>query len=94
MHIVINQLNFIFWNTKLIKLDITNKYYFMNITKNIEDYLKAIYNLTYEENVEKLGTNHLADFMGLSPASVSVMIKKMKDKQLVAYEKYGKIYRV
>lgn len=69
----------------------SNKYYFMNITKNIEDYLKAIYHVSHEEDVKKLGTNQLADFMGLSPASVSVMIKKMKDKQLVAYERYGKI---
>ena len=69
----------------------SNKYYFMNITKNIEDYLKAIYHVSHEEGVKKLGNNQLADFMGLSPASVSVMIKKMKEKQLVVYERYGKI---
>lgn len=63
----------------------------MNITKNIEDYIKAIFNLTNEEGVKKLGTNQLADYLRLSPASVSVMIKKMKDKKLIEYEKYGKI---
>ena len=63
----------------------------MNITKNIEDYLKAIFNLTHDEDVRKLGTNQLADNLELSPASVSVMIKKMKEKKLVDYEKYGKI---
>ncbi len=63
----------------------------MNITKSIEDYLKAIFNLTHEEDVKKLGTNQLADHLGLSPASVSVMIKKMKDKGLIDYERYGKI---
>ena len=63
----------------------------MNITKSTEDYLKAIFNLTHEGDVKKLGTNQLADHLGLSPASVSVMIKKMKDKQLVDYERYGKI---
>ena len=63
----------------------------MNITKSTEDYLKAIFNLTHEGDVKKLGTNQLADNLGLSPASVSVMIKKMKDKQLVDYERYGKI---
>ena len=63
----------------------------MNITKNIEDYLQAIFNLTHKEDVKKLGTNQLADYLGLSPASVSVMIKKMKEKQLVDYERYGKI---
>lgn len=63
----------------------------MSITRNIEDYIKAIFNLTEEEGVKKLGNNQLADYLGLSPASVSVMIKKMKDKKLVDYERYGKI---
>ncbi len=63
----------------------------MIITKNIEDYLKAIFNLTQDEDVKKAGTNQLADNLGLSPASVSVMIKKMKEKKLVDYERYGKI---
>ncbi|MCP4884525.1 MAG: metal-dependent transcriptional regulator [Flavobacteriales bacterium] len=63
----------------------------MNITRNVEDYLKAIFYLTQEFDYEKVGTNQLAEHLGLSPASVSVMIKKMKDKDLVDYEKYGKI---
>ena len=63
----------------------------MNITRNVEDYLKAIFYLTQEIDYEKVGTNQLAEYLGLSPASVSVMIKKMKDKGLVDYEKYGKI---
>ena len=63
----------------------------MNINKNIEDYLKAILNLSQQSGVKKLGINQLAEYLGLSPASVSVMIKKMKDKGLVLYERYGKI---
>ena len=63
----------------------------MNITRNVEDYLKAIFYLTQDVDYEKVGTNQLAEYLGLSPASVSVMIKKMKDKDLVDYEKYGKI---
>jgi DtxR family Mn-dependent transcriptional regulator len=63
----------------------------MNITKNVEDYLKAIFYLTQEFEFEKVGTNQLAEHLGLSPASVSVMIKKMKDRDLVDYQKYGKI---
>ena len=69
----------------------SNKYNLMNITKNIEDYLKAIFYLTQEFEFEKVGTNQLAEYLGLSPASVSVMIKKMKDKDLVDYQKYGKV---
>lgn len=63
----------------------------MNITKNVEDYLKAIYYLVQELEFERVGTNQLAEHLGISPASVSVMIKKMKDKHLVDYQKYGKI---
>ena len=63
----------------------------MSLTKNIEDYLKAIYYLIHEGGHQKAGINQLAEFLGLSPASVSVMIKKMKEKQLVHYQKYGKI---
>ena len=47
----------------------------MNITKNIEDYLKAVFHLIKEEKIDRLGTNQLADYMDLSPASVSVMLK-------------------
>jgi len=63
----------------------------MDITKHVEDYLKAIFHLTYEDEIERVGTNQLAEQLKLSPASVSVMIKKMRDKGLVDYQKYGKI---
>jgi DtxR family Mn-dependent transcriptional regulator len=63
----------------------------MKLTKNIEDYLKAVFQLIHEENREKVGTNHLAEHLDLSPASVSVMLKKLKEKGLIDYEKYGKI---
>ena len=63
----------------------------MNITKHVEDYLKAIFHLIYEDEIQRVGTNQLAEQLQISPASVSVMIKKMKNKGLVDYQKYGKI---
>lgn len=63
----------------------------MKITSNIEDYLKAIFHLIYEDEMQKVGTNQVADYLKLSPASVSVMLKKLKEKELIDYEKYGKI---
>ena len=63
----------------------------MDITKHVEDYLKAIFYLTYEYDNQRVGTNQLAEQLKISPASVSVMIKKMKDKGYVDYQKYGKI---
>lgn len=37
------------------------------------------------------GTNELAANLGVKPASVNNMLKKLKEKKLVNYEKYGKI---
>ena len=63
----------------------------MKLTSSIEDYLKAIFHLCSESPDQKAGTNQLAEFLQLSPASVSVMLRKLKQKQLVDYRKYGKI---
>ncbi len=63
----------------------------MDLTKNIEDYLKAIFSIASLNNTSKVGTNELAEYLGLSPASVSSMLKKMKAKSLVHYEKYSKL---
>ena len=63
----------------------------MKLSKNEEDYLKALFQITIEESNKKAGTNQLAEYLGLSPASVSNMLKKLKEKGLVDYEKYGKL---
>lgn len=57
-----------------------------------ENYLKALFRLTCE-NKQKLeaGTNELATHLGVKPASVNDMLKKLKEKKLIDYEKYGKI---
>lgn len=51
-----------------------------------EDYLKQIYLLT--ESTPMAGTQALADRLGVAPASVTVMIQKLGDMELVAYEQY------
>lgn len=63
----------------------------MLLTKTEEDYLKALFHLIAEQGSEKAGTNQLAEFLGLAPASVNNMLKKLKAKDLVDYEKYGKL---
>ncbi len=63
----------------------------MTITKNIEDYLKAIYAVGNQHGTNKVGTNELAEYLNLSPASVSNMLKKMREKKLVTYQKYSKL---
>ena len=54
------------------------------VSATIEDYLKAIYDLG-ESGVK---TQSLADALSVSAASVSGMLKKLSDLNLISYEKY------
>ena len=61
------------------------------ISSNVEDYLKAIFQLSSEDEEKKVGTNQLAEYLSIKPASASVMLKKLRTRELVSYEKYGRI---
>jgi len=63
----------------------------MALTKTEEDYLKALFYLIIESGNERVGSSQLAEYLDISPASVSSMLKKLKGKALVSYEKYGKL---
>ena len=53
--------------------------------------LKALFQLTIENNLGVAGTNQLAMNLGVSTASVNGMIKKLRAKKLVKSELYGKL---
>lgn len=57
-------------------------------TQAIEDYLKTIYNLTGVEG--RATTNQIAERLGISPASVSEMLRRLSETepQLVEYQKH------
>jgi DtxR family Mn-dependent transcriptional regulator len=59
-----------------------------NLTRAVEDYLKAVYALAGEEG--RASTNDLAQELGVSPASVTGMIQKMaaQDPALLDYQKH------
>ncbi len=62
------------------------------LSQTEENYLKGILHLTFENpGHSETGTNDLANHLGVRPASVNDMLKKLKEKKLVNYEKYGKI---
>lgn len=62
------------------------------LSQTEENYLKALFHLTIEtEGKQEAGTNELATYLGVTPATVNDMLKKLKEKELVVYEKYGKI---
>ena len=57
-----------------------------------ENYLKALFQLIHENRLKsEAGTNELALHLGLKPATVNDMLKKLKEKKLIDYQKYGKI---
>jgi DtxR family Mn-dependent transcriptional regulator len=59
-----------------------------NLTQSIEDYLKAIYELTLAQ--ERAATNQIAERMGVTPASVTGMLKRLAANQppLLDYHKH------
>lgn len=61
------------------------------LSRTEENYLKAILHLTVLSGEVEVGTNKLAKHLEVKPATVSDMAKKLKEKELVNYEKYGKI---
>lgn len=59
----------------------------MNLSIAEENYIKSIYKLE-EEGQDAVTTNALAGELDTKPASVTDMAKKLKEKKLIAYEKY------
>jgi DtxR family transcriptional regulator, Mn-dependent transcriptional regulator len=57
-----------------------------------ENYIKHILSHSMESSLENgVGTNELATSLCVKPSSVNVMLKKLREKELIDYEKYGKI---
>lgn len=62
-----------------------------NITKKEEDYLKGLLHLKWKLKDNRIGTNQLAEIVGVTPATANSMLKKLKEKLWVDYKKYGAI---
>ncbi len=58
----------------------------MNTSFTEENYLKAIYHLSAEES--QVNTNQIASVLNTKPASVTDMLKKLADKNLLNYTRY------
>jgi len=57
------------------------------MTYSEENYLKVIYHLSHNAN-KGISTNAIANVMESKPSSVTDMVQKLADKQLVEYIKY------
>ena len=55
-------------------------------TQAVEDYLKTIYEL--QASAEKVSTTSLAERLGVAPASVTGMVKKLAAMKLLRHEPY------
>ena len=53
-----------------------------------EDYLKLIYELSVEQNREKIKTNEISESFGYTDQSVNEMIKKLVNKKFLLYQPY------
>ncbi|HAC15848.1 MAG TPA: DtxR family transcriptional regulator, partial [Bacteroidetes bacterium] len=56
------------------------------LSESQEDYLKHIFLLS--ESTHRVTTQSLADHLKVKPASVTGMIKKLADVNLIIYERY------
>ncbi len=58
-----------------------------------ENYIKHILAHLLESSFQGgVGTNELASSLEVKPSSVNVMLKRLREKELISYEKYGKIF--
>jgi DtxR family Mn-dependent transcriptional regulator len=62
-----------------------------DLTTTEENYLKALVHLSVEKGIKDAGTNELAAFLNVKPATATDMLKKLREKKYVDYEKYGRI---
>jgi DtxR family Mn-dependent transcriptional regulator len=58
----------------------------MSFSVTEENYIKAIFHLQQEDDT--VSTNELAAVLHTRPASVTDMLKKLKTKKLLSYERY------
>ena len=63
------------------------------LSETEENYLKALLRITaeHEGGAGGAGTNQLARRLNVRPATATDMLKRLREKQLVNYERYGKI---
>ena len=56
------------------------------ISQAMENYLKVIFEIL--EHEERANTSAIADVLGIAPASVTAMLKKLADLNMITYEPY------
>ena len=73
-----------FYTLKGYKLKDSN-----NITEAMEDYIEMIYRKTI--NNEQISIKELSNYLNVKPSSASKMALRLKNLDLINFEKYGQI---
>jgi len=60
----------------------------MNLSFTEENYLKIIYSLSISSSDNATSTNEISEKYQTKPSSVSDMLKKLSEKNLIVYERY------
>jgi DtxR family Mn-dependent transcriptional regulator len=63
----------------------------MNLSFTEENYLKIIYSLSISHSDNSTSTNEISEKYQTKPSSVSDMLKKLSEKNLIEYERYKRV---
>lgn len=63
----------------------------MNLSFTEENYLKIIYSLSISNSDNATSTNEISEKYQTKPSSVSDMLKKLSEKNLIEYERYKRV---
>jgi DtxR family Mn-dependent transcriptional regulator len=61
------------------------------LTYTEENYLKAIYSIQAHSQQKGVSVNEIAERMNTKPGTVTDMLRKLSEKELIHYEKYKKV---
>lgn len=61
------------------------------LTHTEENYIKAIYTIQHASPNQEASVNEIADRMKTKPATVTDMLRKLSEKELINYRKYRKL---
>ena len=61
------------------------------LTYTEENYLKAIYSIQAHSKTKGVSVNEIAERMNTKPGTVTDMLRKLSEKELIHYEKYKKV---
>lgn len=63
----------------------------MQLTLTEENYVKAIYTVQFKNERGEVSVNEIAERLSTRPATVTDMLRKLSEKELIHYEKYKKV---